>query len=1545
MSSAISGTPRSAYQARSGSGASASTASSSSSSSPAWPSSPYNSSLPQSRNLSASTQGSSSSSSSSPSAYKQEIYQLSVDPPSSSSPAFETGLSASLSSRTIRANDYPQQHSHQASGHHALAPAAPIVALNDDDAPFSSQQHSITHKSSQGRLKSLFQRKSVKNLRAEAIDAGTSAADNWSVPPVPALPGSPATVKHRRGSSPHAAQERSPYSSSPERSEMSGAAGRSPYAYGVGIGAAARNEAKVSSLGLRDDLDEMAYGYALKVAYIHRVLRTNVLQGGAGAGASSGSKSPAPMSPQSDSGTSRYSSTSPGSTPVPAQNPYFPPTGSSSSPSAGAQETLKSRFTFGKKRSATADSVPSVSGSGAAAGAKLPKDFLPMFWETLTAEHGDSVWRMTVTGFMSTLPSKKAAATKTMSGANLREIPVLLECFSSHIPDSTSGIPPSPGFAASRSPRQLPPLGGSSVHKHTQVAHLCSLLGNSLHVYFTAGNRKLTEADRELHARIQAEIDQYSLQDGERSASFGGRSADGNLSSSPVSESPSMFGESAYSTDVTTPSSHIKSPNGLAPIPLIRTDTQMSARKASDHVDLIDVVRRVFGVDSLRLGRDLESLKRAGLNERSYLSDIKAHLTATSNNVNAKHSTFLTERVASLQAELATLLQARPDLSSSLPFGQQARQEGDLYFTPNTRKDDVYIRLVERAHLVLGSETPLFRGNFGERELIEMCAGIWGIQAKSAKELQAVVGIWKSAVHEHKQMELGRRRSSIQLRYISEMEWAKRVKEALAELEFDAEAGMDATDRRIALRPLWALHDYLQKCVADAVTTIYPTTATPPAAPPASVTALLAALYGSPKTLTILPPEVVVDSWNKIADELRAHAVGEYVQKTTEFLGEDSSAGTPSDSDSQASGQSKDNTLLGFERLADWIESGIRRVARVWPRNLIAGRLSPTATILSKQLPLFLAELHVLEGPETNSIRAESVFGLYEKTARLLSLWEDFCPELDSGFDLDGFFEPYVRAWLRDTDEVQTHEWVRRAVTLDRWTPEGSLNHSQSVLDLFDFIRRAVSRLLTELPLGEYNRACYIIDFSRTASAAITEYATTVQALFATEISGPVNDKPKMADVPSAVTGKAGAWLAKSKLAVKSLDRKKIEGFVVPPTACVKLTDMAAARACLEDLAYAMEADETARIVKEHRLKTGLTTADKPARYLFTITLSRGENLLAKGLSKPADAFVCVMDPSAGQRIHKSKTILGQLDPHWEESFELGIGGPKSYEIACFDRSLVGKHELIGTATFKVDPYNFSQTPSQDLTLPLNPRGSVTIRVELNGGEKHDVRCHLNRAGRALDRATQEMASSIVDKMTEYIRSQLSLAAVQNLTRPLMAKPKKGQAKVMTISDHEYEQSLAPLFEYLDANFSTFAVSFSDELRVHVLTLVWRRCLGILISILVPPLSDKEASNAALSGQEVAVVFQWLKVSARSVRCCSITDQHLAAALEDVFQRRRRKRRARRSLVDLASRYLQGRHDHWPIPRPAYSRSQGKVHGRSQGSPQASGFATEPEHP
>jgi len=45
--------------------------------------------------------------------------------------------------------------------------------------------------------------------------------------------------------------------------------------------------------------------------------------------------------------------------------------------------------------------------------------------------------------------------------------------------------------------------------------------------------------------------------------------------------------------------------------------------------------------------------------------------------------------------------------------------------------------------------------------------------------------------------------------------------------------------------------------------------------------------------------------------------------------------------------------------------------------------------------------------------------------------------------------------------------------------PEGENKHSQSVVDLFEFIREAAQVVLSDLPLSEYRRAVYLVDLSK----------------------------------------------------------------------------------------------------------------------------------------------------------------------------------------------------------------------------------------------------------------------------------------------------------------------------------------------------------------------------------------------------------------------------------------------------------------------------------
>jgi hypothetical protein len=150
-----------------------------------------------------------------------------------------------------------------------------------------------------------------------------------------------------------------------------------------------------------------------------------------------------------------------------------------------------------------------------------------------------------------------------------------------------------------------------------------------------------------------------------------------------------------------------------------------------------------------------------------------------------------------------------------------------------------------------------------------------------------------------------------------------------------------------------------------------------------------------------------------------------------------------------------------------------------------------------------------------------------------------------------------------------------------------------------------------------------------------------------------------------------------------------------------------------------------------------------------------------------------------------------------DETFEISTTSIKTLEISAFDRQLVGKHDMIGSASIKLDPKAFIESP-RDILVPLNPRGVVHLRIALEGGEKNDVHYHLNTAHRRLERAKGDMMREIVERMGEFVRVQLSSASLVALSR---GKDKKSKKPVVP-SEQEMETSLGPLFEYLNENVS-----------------------------------------------------------------------------------------------------------------------------------------------
>lgn len=63
------------------------------------------------------------------------------------------------------------------------------------------------------------------------------------------------------------------------------------------------------------------------------------------------------------------------------------------------------------------------------------------------------------------------------------------------------------------------------------------------------------------------------------------------------------------------------------------------------------------------------------------------------------------------------------------------------------------------------------------------------------------------------------------------------------------------------------------------------------------------------------------------------------------------------------------------------------------------------------------------------------------------------------------------------------------------------------------------------------------------------------------------------------------------------------------------------------------------------------------------------------------------------------------------------------------------------------------------------------------------------------------------------------------------------------------------------AQFSVFSVTLPTQLRLDLMLHLWRSIISTLISLLVPPLSDKPYTiRDPLGPHETAVVFKWLQM-------------------------------------------------------------------------------------
>ncbi|KAG6896520.1 hypothetical protein C0992_007709 [Termitomyces sp. T32_za158] len=579
------------------------------------------------------------------------------------------------------------------------------------------------------------------------------------------------------------------------------------------------------------------------------------------------------------------------------------------------------------------------------------------------------------------------------------------------------------------------------------------------------------------------------------------------------------------------------------------------------------------------------------------------------------------------------------------------------------------------------------------------------------------------------------------------------------------------------------------------------------------------------------------------------------------------------------------NRALPLLLMTDELEKSAKLLDKRFPEPLL-GELDIVSLVVEITIPHFIADLQnsqrrlfesSMNGP-TPDVPIQDVFALYRRSRTLLGMYAAFVPQGEITFNITGFFEPYVRQWLINTDN-KTEQWVQAAIAADKFESEGSEGHSSSIVDLFDSLRSPINFLQDLEWEDEYQNARFFTGLSKTLSKTVEQYCRSIESMFMAEMF------PRPTDYIQ--PQKSSAWLERAKQLAATGERR-VEPFNFQPQSCVKLNNIEAARKLLDNMYTQMEADKMAEAVAKHA--PPLPEKVERDKFLFTVKIVIAEGLVPLDSSPSAklDTFVTLSDPD-GNRLAKTRTIYETLNPRWEESFDISVEKELWLMVSVRDRALVGKHDTVGRAYLCLDTRRFGDFLAHELWMNLEPHGRVLIRVSMEG-EKDDIRFFFGRAFRSLKRAEGDMLRIFIDKMSPFVRQCLSRTVVKSILKPgnltldynkaldnmtalyrstigtanhevqiPLPQNEKPRVRPEEMTDVEIEQAILPLFDYLEANLRTLNTYLSDSAKEMVMTRVWKEILTVLEELLIPPLSDISSDMKSMSEKEVDIVFKWLE--------------------------------------------------------------------------------------
>ncbi|KAA8576637.1 hypothetical protein EYC84_006726 [Monilinia fructicola] len=458
--------------------------------------------------------------------------------------------------------------------------------------------------------------------------------------------------------------------------------------------------------------------------------------------------------------------------------------------------------------------------------------------------------------------------------------------------------------------------------------------------------------------------------------------------------------------------------------------------------------------------------------------------------------------------------------------------------------------------------------------------------------------------------------------------------------------------------------------------------------------------------------------------------------------------------------------------------------------------------------------LHVAHTKDSE-VPLQDGFDLYKELVDIRSIHHDILPSRAFAFNIEDLLADFVWRWIRSADAKT-------------YIPSDDERHSVSIIDIFRLFNQMADQIFQLNWADPIQHAKFMTALSKSFGIGLARYCEVIEQKFSKEM-----DRLSPAQEAAASQSKQEKWMQLAKEAWNN--KEKIEPFQFYPEVSLmpekpKVTSNEATVVC-----------ET----QQHRVCYLLAKNAPPvekkrrtAKYVFTIKIVEGEDLKSCDPNGTSDPYV-VLGDEYQKRLAKTRVIMRNLNPRWDESVDITVQGPLNIIATIWDWDTFGDHDYVGRTSLKLDPAHFSDYMPREYWLNLDTQGRLLLRVSMEG-ERDDIQFYFGKAFRLLKRTERDMTRKITDKLSQYINNSLSQEALRGLlsrgisVASVTSLWKNRQSVAPTLGPQDVENALKPLFNYFDENFAIMKQTLTDASMIMVMTRLWKEVLLALESLLVP---------------------------------------------------------------------------------------------------------------